>query len=116
MGSYQSSNRGFNLRAGANTAHDTRKTTAAAPAIIRTYVITATHPPQVLAIGRGGQGKLTAINCSGPVACTVFDFLAHPFISIDSADGVDMQVEIPFRGPLSVSMKTTSSLTFVIEK
>ncbi|MFM0279980.1 hypothetical protein P0D75_18375 [Paraburkholderia sediminicola] len=88
----------------------------AAPAITRTYTVTAHHPPQVLALGRERNGRVVGISCKGRVACTLLDAAGKALISID-ADGIDMACDIRFAGgALSVSMKTASSVTFVIQE
>ncbi|MFM0162889.1 hypothetical protein PQR39_21055 [Paraburkholderia sediminicola] len=88
----------------------------AAPAITRVYTITAHHPPQVLAIGRERNGKVVGISCTGRVACTLLEAAGKSLITIDSI-GIDMACDIPFAGgALSVSMKTASSITFLIQE
>jgi hypothetical protein len=88
----------------------------AAPVVIRTHIITAHHPPQVLALGRERNGKVVGITCTGRVACTLLDANGKALITID-ADGIDMACDIAFAGgAVTVSMKTASSITFVVEE
>ena len=93
-----------------------QETVPAAPTVIRTYTVTAHHPPQVLPLGRERHGKVTAINCTGRVACTLLDANGKTLITID-ADGIDMACDIAFAGgAVTVSMKTANSIKFVIEE